>query len=178
MEGEEEGFNFIATTFKGLEKEAVGECLTLLRSLGDDSPTAWATQVIGLIVGRTKLDPLATVEGLKAMVNEEPWSVRLVLRFIPVEEVSEAKPEAVKAKVVALSKKVGGGDSFRVTVEKRHSEVPSMEFVEAAASAMKQKVSLDSPDWVVLVEVIGGVAGTSIIRPGSIFSSPKAKRGE
>jgi tRNA acetyltransferase TAN1 len=171
-------FNFIATTYKGLEREAMAECLTLLRRLGDGKPVATATEVIGLLLGRTLLDPLTVVRGLREMVAEDPWSVRLVLRFIPIEEVAEAKPEAVREGVASLSAKVPESDSFRVTVEKRHNETPSTEFVEAAAAAMKQKVNLDSPDWVVLVEVVGRMAGISIVRPDSIFSSQKARRGE
>jgi tRNA(Ser,Leu) C12 N-acetylase TAN1 len=39
-------------------------------------------------------------------------------------------------------------------------------------------VDLEAPDWVVLVEVIRDVAGVSILKPSSVFSSVKAKRGE
>jgi len=178
METDGGDFNFIATTYKGLEREAIGECVGLLKGFGDAAPTARSTEVIGLFVGHTNLDPLAVVEKLKSMVAEEPWSVRLVLRFIPIEAVSEARPEAVKARASDLSKKIPQGDSFRVTVEKRHSAVRSMEFVEAAAAVVQRRVDLDTPDWVVLVEVVGGLAGTSVIRPTSVFSSSKAKRGE
>jgi len=174
----ERGFNFIATTFKGLEREAIGECLSILRSLGDPSPSAWTTGVIGLMVGQTALDPFAVVGSLKKMVSDEPWSVRLLLRFIPIERVCQASPDAAKAAVVELSGKVGEAETFRVTVEKRHNDTPTMGFVTSAASALGQKVNLDSPDWVVLVEVIGGTAGVSVLRPSSIFSSPKSKRGE
>ncbi|MGA1975027.1 MAG: THUMP domain-containing protein [Conexivisphaerales archaeon] len=174
----QDGFNFIATTFKGLEREAASECISLLRKLGDVGPVASTTGVTGLVVGRTSLDPVEVVHGLKAMVDEEPWSVRLVLRFIPVEATTAATPEAVGEKVMSMSAKVAQGESFRVTVEKRHNETPSMKFVESAAGALRRKVDLEAPDWVVLVEVIRDVAGVSILKPSSVFSSVKAKRGE
>jgi tRNA acetyltransferase TAN1 len=171
-------FNFIATTFKGLEREAATECASLLGGMGDPKPAVTTTGVIGLVVGRTSLDPVEVVSRLKALVDEEPSSVRLVLRFIPVEEVVDATLEAVKAKVATMSFRIAEGDSYRVTVEKRHNEIRSQSFIEAAASSVKREVDLEDPDWVVLIEVIRDVAGVSILRPDSIFSSLKAKRGD
>jgi tRNA acetyltransferase TAN1 len=171
-------FNFIATTFKGLEREAASECVSLLMELGDAGPAVKTTGIIGLVVGQTSLDPIEVVGRLKALVEDEPSSVRLVLRFIPVEEVTDATPETVKEKVASLSGRIAEGDSYRVTVEKRHNETRSQSFIEAAASAIKRKVDLETPDWIVLVEVIRDLAGVSILRPGSIFSSLKAKRGD
>lgn len=178
VEGPGSDFNFITTTFKGLEREAARECAALLVKLGDSGPSVWATEVSGLLVGRTSLDGVKAVEGLKGMVADEPWSIRLVLRLIPVDKVTEAKPEAVKAVALELAGRVGAAESFRVTVEKRHNDIPTSEFVKAAASALKQKVDLEAPDWVVLVEVLRDVAGVSVLRPSSIFSSSRAKRGE
>lgn len=171
-------FNFIATTFKGLEREAASECASLLTGLGDAGPVVMTTGIIGLVVGLTSLDPVEVVERLKAMVEDEPSSVRLVLRFIPVELVADATPDAVKEKVASLSGRIAEGDSYRVTVEKRHNDSRSQSFIEAAASTVKRTVDLEAPDWVVLIEVVRDVAGVSILRPGSVFSSMKAKRGD
>jgi tRNA acetyltransferase TAN1 len=170
-------FNFIATTYKGLEREAAAECRDLFRKLGDASPEPAVTDVMGLLVGKTSLNPVDVARELRGMVEEEPWSVRLVLRFVPVEGVTYATPSSVKAKVAELCGKISAGESFRVTVEKRHNEAPSKDFVEAAASAIKQRVDLDHPDWIVLAEIVGNLAGVSVVKPDSIFSSSKAKRG-
>ncbi len=171
-------FNFIVTTFKGLEREAASECVSLLRELGDAGAAVTTTGIIGLVVGRTSLDPVGVVGRLKSLVEDEPSNVRLVLRFIPVEKVTEATPDAVKEKVTSLSGRIAEGDSYRVTVEKRHNDTRSQSFIEAAASTVKRKVDLEAPDWVVLIEVIRDVAGVSVLRPGSVFSSLKAKRGD
>ncbi len=171
-------FNFIATTYKGLEGESKAECVGVLRGLGDATPSIWNTGVSGLLIGRTSLDVFDVVAKLKSMVAEDPWCIRLLLRFIPIEAVTAAKPDAVKEAVSERLSRVGKEESFRVTVEKRHNETPSAQFIEAAASALHQKVDLETPDWVVLIEVVGEMAGVSLLRPNSIFSYPKAKRGE
>ena len=178
METPKTEFNFIATTYKGLEGESKVECIEVLRRLGDASPSIWNTGVSGLLVGRTSLDVFDVVARLKSMVAEDPWCIRLLLRFIPIEAVTMAKPDAVRLAVSERVPRVGKEESFRVTVEKRHNRTPSAQFIEAAASAMNQKVDLETPDWVVLIEVVGEVAGVSLLRPNSIFSYPKAKRGE
>jgi tRNA acetyltransferase TAN1 len=178
VENSGSGFNFIATTFKGLEREVANECFDLLTKFGDESPLVETTGIVGLVVGTTSLDPVGVAGRLRAMVEEEPSSVRLVLRFIPVEEVTGGTPPEVMEKVAALAARIPEGESYRVTVEKRLNETRSQSFIEAAAGVVKRKVDLDHPDWVVLIEVVRDVAGVSVIRPGSVFSNLKTKRGD
>ncbi len=74
-----------------------------------------------------------------------------------------------------LIKKIGN-DTFRVTVEKRHNSLGSMQIVKAIAGQISNKVDLENPAWVILVQVLGGVTGVSVLRPHQIFSSVIEKR--
>lgn len=169
-------FNFIATTYKGLEREAVAEVLAVLAKIGDPDATARATEVSGLMVGRTALDATKVPRMLYKMVEGEPWSLRLLLRFIPVEVVVKADLEELAKVASGLARRIGQTESFRVTVEKRHAHIGTKEIIEKVAGVVDRKVDLDDPDWVVLVEVVGEEAGVSVVRPDQVFSSVKAKR--
>ena len=171
-------FNFIATTHRGLEREAVGEVLALLKQIGDASPHVRTTDISGLIVGETLLDPLAVSRKLTQMVDDDPWSLRVLLRFIPVEKVMPAKLDELRSAAKEMAARIGPKESFRVTVEKRHTSLSSEEVVRAVASAVERKVNLERPDWLVLVEIIQSDAGLSVLRPVDIFSAVKVKRGE
>jgi len=58
-------------------------------------------------------------------------------------------------------------------VEKRHTQLSSREIIEAVASRIERKVRLENPDWIVLVEVLGGLTGISVVRPDQILSLVK-----
>jgi tRNA acetyltransferase TAN1 len=74
-----------------------------------------------------------------------------------------------------LGSKIGENETFRVTVEKRFTETPVREIIEAAAANIERKVDLNKPDKILLIEVIGGLTGLSVIKPNDIISVMKEK---
>lgn len=170
-----ERFNLIVTTFRGQENVAAIELEDLLKSLGDEDPEISITKVAGLLTARTNLDPFKVIEEVRRILADEPWRISSLLRFIPIERVVEAKPERIAEIVEKLSSKIPEDAKFRVTVEKRHTSLSSRELIEAAASKVDRKVDLENPDWIVLIEVLGGVAGVSVLKPSQILSARKGK---
>ncbi|RLG09102.1 MAG: RNA methyltransferase [Thaumarchaeota archaeon] len=170
-----ERFNLIVTTFRGQENVAAIELEDLLKSLGDEDPEISITKVAGLLTARTNLDPFKVIEEVRRILADEPWRISSLLRFIPIERVVEAKPERIAEIVEKLSSKIPEDAKFRVTVEKRHTSLSSRELIEAAASKVDRKVDLENPDWIVLIEVLGGVAGVSVLKPSQILSVRKGK---
>lgn len=112
---------------------------------------------------------------LKELVASEPWQVRYVLRVLPVEVVVPAELDSIRQAAKELASRIGQ-DAFRITVEKRHSTLTSMEVIKAVAGIIEGKVDLENPGWVVLVQILGGEAGVSVLRPEQIFSSIIEKR--
>lgn len=170
-------FNLIVSAPRFREEEACDEMLELLESFGDPDAMAELTEIKGIILARTKLDPLRVVERLKKLASDEPWEIRYIMRVIPVEKVVPAELEDIQGAVTDLAARIGADESFRVTVEKRHSALHSMEIIEYIAEAVKRKVNLNEPNWVVLVEIVGGDAGVSVVRKDQVFSSVVEKRG-
>lgn len=171
-------FNLIVTSSRFREEEACKEILDLLDSFGDESAEAEITEIKGIILAKTALDPLSVVERLKKLASDEPWEIRYVMRVVPIEKVVPAELEDIQGAASDLATRIGPDDSFRVTVEKRHSALHSMEIIEYIAEAVKREVNLTEPDWVILVEVAGKKAGVSVTRKDQIFSSVVEKRGD
>jgi tRNA acetyltransferase TAN1 len=124
---------------------------------------------------QTGLDPFAVIDRLKELVASEPWQVRYILRVLPVEAVVPTEFDAIRHAAKQLASKIGN-DSFRITVEKRHSSLESIEVIKAIAGEIESKVNLENPGWVVLVQIVGGQTGVSVIRPDQVFSSVVEKR--
>ena len=168
-----ERFNLIVTCLRGQEPVAASELGDLLRELGDPEPVVNVTKVAGLLTAKTSLDPFKVVEQLRVITEQEPWRIGYLMRIIPVEEVVETKPEHIAKAVERLADKIPADATYRVTVEKRHTQLSSKEIIEAAASKVERKVNLENPDWIVLIQVIGGVTGVAVIKPDQVISTMK-----
>jgi tRNA acetyltransferase TAN1 len=94
---------------------------------------------------------------------------------LPVQIVIPTRLDTIRQAARELITKIGN-DTFRVTVEKRHHSLGSMQIVKAIADQICNKVDLENPGWVILVQVLGGRTGISVLRPNQIFSSVVEKR--
>jgi tRNA acetyltransferase TAN1 len=171
-------FNLLVSTYRFREDDACDEILDLLGRFGDHDAEAEPTHVSGLVLAFTAIDPLLVVEKLKALVAQEPWEVRYILRVLPVERVVPAELEDIQGAARELALRIGPQESFRVTVEKRHSPLHSREVIDYVADVVDRKVDLDNPDWTILVEIVGRDAGVSVLKKGQVFSAVLEKRGE
>ena len=168
-------FNLIVSTSRFREEEAQDEILELLDLFGDPEAEAEITEVKGLLLAQTELDPLVVIDRLKELVVSEPWQVRYVLRVLPIQVVVPTDLDMIREAAKELASKIDK-NSFRITVEKRHSPLESIEVINAIAGEIESKVDLENPGWIVLVEILGGQTGLSVIRPEQMFSSVVEKR--
>jgi len=169
-------FNLIISCARRLENDACSEIWFLLGEIGDKDPKVERTEISGLIVAKTSLDPFQAVQKLKEMLRRSSAEFRYTLKVVPVERVVPTRLELIEEAATELSTKIGECETFRVTVEKRHTELSTKEIIEAAARHIDRKVNLKKPDRIVLIEVMGGVTGISIIKPNDILSVAKEKR--
>ena len=169
-------FNLIASTFKHREEDAQDELLEILEMLGDCEAESQATDISGIVLGYTKLDPFQIVKALRELVKNEPWQIRYVLRLLPIEVVVYTESENIKNAAKKLALKIQNGDTFRITVERRHTLINSSDIISTIAKEIDNRVDLENPDWIVLVQVVGGQTGISVIKPNQIFRSVVEKR--
>ena len=171
-----EGFNLIATTARGNERPMINEILFLLKDeLGDDGAQAAKTKIRGLIVAKTALDPCIVLEKFHAILKERPYEFRYALRILPIEKVVPTDLEEIKKAAAELAIKIGENETFRVTVEKRFTSLHTKDLIEAGAGNLKQKVDLENPDKVLLIEVLGALTGLSLLKPCEVLAVVKEK---
>lgn len=168
-------FNLLATTSRGNEREACAELAFLFKEVGDSAMRIDRSGVAGLIVAKTFLDPFGAVEKLRKILVERPYEFRYTLRIIPIEKVVRTDLEEIRQAATELSSKIEENETFRVTVEKRFTAIHAQSIIEAAAANIKQKVKLTKPDKILLVEVVGGLTGISILKPDDVLSVMKEK---
>ena len=168
-------FNLLATTMRGNERQMCYELAYLLKEIGDATPEVGKTGIRGVIVGKTALDPVESIEKLRNILQERPYEFRYALRILPIEKVVHTDLDEVKHVAAELAAKIGENETFRVTVEKRFTSIHSQEFIEAAATVIQNKANLETPDKILLIEVLGGVTGMSLIKPTDVLAVIKEK---
>jgi tRNA acetyltransferase TAN1 len=169
-------FNLLATTSRGNERPMCNELLYLLKEeLGDAQAETSKTKIRGLIVAKTTLDPCVVIEKLRVILRERPYEFRYALRILPIERVVPTDLEEIKRVSQELAARIGEQETFRVTVEKRFTAFHSRDVIEASASDIKRKVSLENPDRILLVEILGGLTGISLLKPADILGVIKEK---
>jgi tRNA acetyltransferase TAN1 len=169
-------FNLIVSTSRGNERNTCSEMWYLLGEVGDRGSTVEPTPAIGLAVAKTKLEAVKAVQDLRGLLKERPWEFKYTLRLVPVQSVTDAKLDVIQSSALALAEKIGDKETFRITVEKRHTGLSSKTIIDAIAKKIDRKVDLENPDRIIMVDIIGELAGLALIRSSDILSVEREKR--
>ena len=168
--------NLIVTCARNLEGEAEEEIMDILDELGDPDVKISVSNMSGIITIQTKLDPIEVVGKMKEILLDEPWSIRYCLRVIPIQKIVETNLEKIEECISSISDKIEDNESYRILIEKRNSDISSKEIITNIANQIKNKVSLDFPDKIILIEILVIVTGISLIKKSDILSLEKTKR--
>ncbi|MCP8321348.1 MAG: THUMP domain-containing protein [archaeon] len=171
-------FNLIATTHRGLEHEASSELFALLTQIGDEGPDVMRTGILGLLVAKTNLQPIKVIEELRRIIIEDPLRIRYLLRLIPIDTVVDTDTGKMVDAVSSLASRIEKNNTFRITVEKRRTNLSSSDVIHSVADVIDRPVNLETPDWIILIEIIGRYTGVSVIKPHQILNVIKVIRGE
>jgi len=168
--------NLIVTCARHLEGETEDELIDILDELGDSDVKISVSSMSGIITVQTKLNPIEVVRKMKEMVLDEPWSIRYCLRIIPIQKVVETNIEEIEKSISNMSSEINEKESYRILIEKRNSDISSKEIITKIANRIRNKVSLDFPDKIILIEILGIITGISILKKSDILSLEKTKR--
>jgi tRNA acetyltransferase TAN1 len=168
--------NLIITCARHLEEEAEDEIIDILDELGDTDVKTSISNMSGILTAETALDPIEVVKKMKEMLLDEPWSIRYCLRVIPIQKFIETNVKGIEEAISSMSNQIQDTDTYRISIEKRNSDVSSKEIITKIADQIKNKVSLEFPDKIILVEILGNITGISILKKSDILSLEKTKR--
>ena len=168
--------NLIVTCARNLESETKNEIKKILDELGAQEPEILNVGMRGILMVNTIIEPSKIVDWVKNKIIEEPWLIRYCLRLIPIQSMTETEIDKITQNVIKLKDTIQKNDSYRITIEKRNTSISSNEIITEVAKIFPNKVSLNQPDWIVLIEILGNETGISILKNDEMFSLDKAKR--
>lgn len=171
--------NLIITCPRHMEEDAADEIQDILYGMGDESPDITITNMSGILVATTALDPVTVSNRMRESLKDEPWTIRYCMRVIPIQATADANVDAITdtATREAARRRIPSDSTYKISVEKRNTGISSSDVITSIARNIKNKVSLDHPDITILVEILGRVAGISVLCDTDVFSAEKIRRG-
>ena len=166
----------LVTCARNLETETKNEIGKILGEIGDQEPEILNIGMRGILMINTNIESSKIIDWVKDKVVEEPWLIRYCLRMIPIQSITETEMSKIIENVTKLKNVIKQNDSYRITIEKRNTDMSSAEIITEIAKIFPNKVSLNQPDWIILIEILGNKTGVSILKENEIFSLDKAKR--
>ncbi len=168
--------DLIITCARYFEDEAKDEVKSILNELGDFAAKIEKTEFSGILTADTSIDATQIIKKIHQKMEDEPWSIRYILRVIPIFKTVKTDLTSISEAVLEQIQKMEPADTYRITIEKRSSSIASAEIISQVADKIKNKVSLKKYDWIVLIEILGNICGVSIIRESDILSVEKTRR--
>ena len=168
--------NLLVTCARNLETETKNEIGKILGEIGDQEPEILNVGMRGILMVNTNIESSKIITWVKDKVVEEPWFIRYCLRMIPIQTITETDMSKITENVTELKNVIKQNDSYRITIEKRNTDMSSTEIITEIAKIFPNEVSLNQPDWVILIEILGDKTGISILKDSEMFSLDKAKR--
>jgi tRNA acetyltransferase TAN1 len=168
-------YNILATTERISEDRAGSELWMLLRAAGDETPKVERMGIWGIIVAKTILDPSEAVAKMREEFIKKPDGTKALFRVIPIQRLVPTTIEEIVKAATELGAAIPADASYRIVVEKRRTSLGSHEIIDAVADKFTQKVDLENPDWIILVETAGKQTGISVVTPTSMLNTQKER---
>ena len=97
------------------------------------------------------------------MLSTAQWG-----RYTRDRKECETKLEEIRDVAVELSNVMKQNETYRITVEKRHSSLHTKDIISNIADSLSNKVSLENSDWEIIVQILRNKTGISVIAPDTI----------
>ena len=159
-----------------MEYETINEITQLLDIFGDSNPNILKTKFSGIIIAETVLEALEVIERFRRKIENEPWELRYSSRIIPIQKICQTDLALIRQNVIDLIPSIKSDETYKISLEKRDSDIMRSEIISNIADLLTNKVSLEEPDWEIILQILGEQTGISVMPKNSILSISKIKR--
>tara|TARA_B110000014_G_C19987042_1_gene511151 strand:- start:175 stop:660 length:486 start_codon:yes stop_codon:yes gene_type:complete len=159
-----------------MEVETINEVTHLLDEFGDPNARSSKTGFSGIIKIETVMELLELIQKFRDKIENEPWELRYCSRIIPIQKTCKTDLISIKDNVIELISSIKANETYKISIERRNSELIRSEIISNIANLLSNSVSLEIPDWEVIIQILGNETGISVMPANSILSISKIKR--
>ena len=159
-----------------MELKTINEITQLLNEFGDRNPSILKTKFSGIVIAETILESFKIMEKFREKIENEPWELRYSSRIIPLQRICQTDLISIKQSVIDLIPCIKPHETYKISLEKRDSKIMRNEIISSIANLLINKVSLEEPDWEIILQILGDKTGIGVMPKNSILSITKIKR--
>jgi tRNA acetyltransferase TAN1 len=123
-------------------------------------------------------NPKDAVRNITGICQEDPSKFSFTNKWIPVEKWVSSNIETMKAVMKEIDAKMDAEESWKLDLGKRQYDAlgTSDLIMELTDNINKPKVDLKNPQKIVKVEIIGNMAGVSLLNPSEFLDVNRIKK--
>jgi tRNA acetyltransferase TAN1 len=159
-----------------MESETINEVTELLDEFGDLNARILKTKFSGIIKIETVLEISELVEKFRDKIENEPWEIRYCSRIIPIQKTCQTDLITIKQNVTELISLINPNETYKISIDRRDSELIRSEIISNIVELLTNSVSLEKPDWEIIIQILGNETGISVMPKNSILSVTRLKR--
>ena len=159
-----------------MEMEAINEVTHILDEFGEPNAKSSKTEFSGIIKIETVMELLELIEKFRDKIENEPWELRYCSRIIPIQKTCQTDLTSIKQNIIELISCVNSDETYKISIERRNCELIRNEIISNIANLLSNSVSLENPDWEIIIQILGDETGISVVPKNSILSVSKIKR--
>ncbi|WP_147654226.1 THUMP domain-containing protein [Methanomassiliicoccus luminyensis] len=172
-----ERYNLLVTYHPNQSRLAEQELRRVVGDIGEQIEELEHACVDGVFCARVAGDPKELVYDLRASMQEEPDLLSHTYHWVPVERWVEADEDTMRRTAAELAEGIGENERWMMHLHKRHIDQHSEDLVLSLTDPIHVgKVSLTSPDKIIAVEIIGPMAGMSLLDREEIIDTNKIRQ--
>jgi tRNA(Ser,Leu) C12 N-acetylase TAN1 len=149
---------FIGSCARTQERNSSSELYYLLEEvLGCTNVSVYPiSSISGLVLATFDNNPLEVLEQIQIKVEEDSSFLQSTLKLVPFQYRIQSSLDNLKEASSFFATRINDGDRWKINLRRRHSALERNEIIKMLASEIsKGKVSLESPDYYLIVEVVG-----------------------
>ena len=159
-----------------MESETINEVTELLDEFGDLYARILKTKFSGIIKIETVLEISELVEKFRDKIENEPWEIRYCSRIIPIQKTCQTDLSIIKKNITELISVINSNETYKISIDRRDSELIRSEIISNIVELLTNSVSLEKPDWEIIIQILGNETGISVMPKNSILSVTRLKR--
>ena len=124
-------------------------------------------------------EPKDVVRRLNEICRAEPEKFGYTFRWIPIEKWCSSDVDELAGEMKAINSKIGDDEKWKMELSKRGYDAhSSTELIRKLTDSIeKRNVDLKNPEKIVKIEIIGDMAGISLLNRDELLDVHKLKAG-
>jgi tRNA acetyltransferase TAN1 len=171
-----EQYNLLVTYHGNLEGFGETEVRTRLQEAGAGLEELKRSDVDGVFLCRVSGDAKKVVADVRTMCIGAPDLFQETHHWTPVERWVKAEPQEMAKAAEELGAGISPGDRWMLVLRKRRTPLHTMDLIKLLTDPINRgKVDLHHPDKMLIVEIMGDVAGMALVTREQLLDVNKVR---